>query len=337
MNEKLKELYHNPKYGFQSLSKFYHSVKENGIKASFNDVKRFIESQNVYQTMKQVRKPKEFSNVYASKPLESVQIDIRIYDRYQFHGYKYILGVIDVYSRKLACRAMTNRTLAGIMKNLKDIFTHDFKGDPENINCDNEFNKKELIDYCTGKHTKLWFSQPDQPHKNAVIERVWRTLALLLQRMRQETKNFDWIKALPEAVENYNNTYHRVLKATPEQVFEEKKLNPVERKVVESNLKQGDKVRIKTEKKPFQKGDIQTFSKDIYIIIEKQGKMNRLKNLKSKLEGKKLYHDSELDQTFSEPEPEKAGAKPVKKMTLKPVVIKKPSERVRKKREILDL
>ena len=150
------------------------------------------------------------------------------------------------------------------MKNLKDIFSKDFKGNPKNINCDNEFNKKEFIDYFTKQGAHLYFSQPDQPFKNSIIERVWRTLAMLLQRMRIETKNFDWAKSLPDAVENYNNTYHRTLHATPEQVFEEKKLNPVERKVVETKLKKGDRVRIKIEKKAFQKGDIETFSRDIY-------------------------------------------------------------------------
>ena len=119
METELKKLYHNPKYGYQSLSKFYQSVKENGIQASYLDVKKFIESQKVSQITKQVRKTKEFSNVYSIRPLECVQLDICIYDSYQIHNYKYILGVIDVYSRKLACRAMTNRTLPGYNEKLE--------------------------------------------------------------------------------------------------------------------------------------------------------------------------------------------------------------------------
>jgi hypothetical protein len=42
-----------------------------------------------------------------------------------------------------------------IMKDLKDIFDNDFEGYPENIK----------------KGTNLYFLQPNQPHKNAVIER----------------------------------------------------------------------------------------------------------------------------------------------------------------------
>jgi hypothetical protein len=75
---------------------------------------------------------------------------------------------------------------------------------------------------------------------------------------------FDWVKALPDAVANYNSTWHRSFKATPEQIFEGKKENPIERKVVKSVLKKGMRVRIKHKKTSFEKGDVRTFSKEIY-------------------------------------------------------------------------
>ena len=108
-----------------------------------------------------------------------------------------------------------------IMENLKEIFDSDFGGYPQNINCDNQFNKKEFVDFFTSKGTHLWFSEPEQPHKNTVIERFWRTFALLLQRMRKGIKSVDWAKSLPDVIAKYNSSYHKTLKATPEQVFEE--------------------------------------------------------------------------------------------------------------------
>jgi transposase InsO family protein len=78
---------------------------------------------------------------------------------------------------------------------------------------------REFTDFFTKKGTNLWFSQPSQPHKNAIIECFWRTLAQLLQRIREGTQNFDWVKTLPDVVENYNETYHRVLKAKPTEVL----------------------------------------------------------------------------------------------------------------------
>ena len=116
--------------------------------------------------------------------------------------------------------------------------------------------------------------------------------------MREGIKNFDWPKALPDVIENYNSTWHRSIKAKPIEVLEGGKENPIERKVVESVLEKGDKVRIKTKKSIFDKGDVLKFSRDIYQIIEKKGLKNTLKNLTTGQEIKRTYFDEELDQTF---------------------------------------
>ena len=97
--------------------------------------------------------------------------------------------------------------------------------------------------------------------------------------MRTGTKNFDWVKALPDAMENYNSTYHRILTADPLEVLEGKKDNHVERKVVETVLKKNDRVRVRRQKTIYDKGDVAIWSKDLYQIIEKKGKMFRIKNL----------------------------------------------------------
>ena len=128
-----------------------------------------------------------------------------VYDRFAFHSYKYVLGVIDVYSRYVVCRPLTNMRMETIMSKLKEIF-EELEFYPETINCDNQFNVKEFTDFLSKKGTSLWFSQVEQPHKNALIERLWRNLAMLLQRMREGIKNFDWPKALPYVVDNYNST-----------------------------------------------------------------------------------------------------------------------------------
>ena len=137
--------------------------------------------------------------------------------------------------------------------------------------------------------------------------------------MRVGTKNFDWAKSLPDAIDNYNDTWHRSIKATPLELMEGKKENPIERKVVESVLKKNDRVRIKTKKDIYSKGDVATFSKDIYQIIEKTGMMSKLKNLESGIILKRLYHDDELDQTFTKPETKPLGAKAKLKITKKEV------------------
>ena len=61
--------------------------------------------------------------------------------------------------------------MPSIMEKLKEIFEELGGFYPENINCDNQFAVPAFTDFFTKKGTKLWFSQPSQPHKNAIIER----------------------------------------------------------------------------------------------------------------------------------------------------------------------
>ena len=42
---------------------------------------------------------------------------------------------------------------------------------PDNMNCDNQFNVQEFTNFLTKQGRKLYFFQPEQSHKNALIER----------------------------------------------------------------------------------------------------------------------------------------------------------------------
>ena len=101
--------------------------------------------------------------------------------------------------------------------------------------------------------------------------------------MREGIKNFDWSKALPDVVDNYNSTYHRSIKATPIQVLEGKKENPIERKVVESIHEKRNESKNKNEEDTyFRKEMFRTFLKRFTKSLKRRDKMNTLKNLNSR-------------------------------------------------------
>ena len=162
--EKAKQLYLNPKSGFLSLPKLWKKIKEANINISYNDLKKILEQQETYQLTKQVKKPKEFSNIIADHPLQCSQLDIMIYDRYQIHNYKYVIGLIDVYSRFVVARALTNMRMSTILTNLKEMCEELSKAAgkkikyPENMNLDNQFKVPAFTNFFTKQGTKLWFS-----------------------------------------------------------------------------------------------------------------------------------------------------------------------------------
>jgi hypothetical protein len=302
----IQELFYNPKFGFRNAYTIYKKLKEKDKNIKYKDVKEFVDKQLTNQVNTQRKKPKEYNSIFAPYPRFGYQIDIMNYDRYEYNNYKYIFVCIDVHSRYLFCRALTNRRMSTILKVMNEIF--DKMGIPVNINCDNEFNKTEFNKLMDDKGVRMWYSQPDEINKNSIVERVNRTIALILQKYRIGLKKYDWYKVLPDIVENYNNTEHRTIKAKPIDVWNGIGTNKQEIKYNESSIKVGDTVRIKNKKKVFSKGDELSYSKDIYTVVEQVRNKFKVKN-KNGQELKTLYKDYELKkvdevQTYEEDDDE---------------------------------
>jgi len=269
MEEKLKEYYYDPKFGFLSNDKFYRRLKEDGVKVTRAQVNQFINRQLTAQITKPVRKQKVFNTIVSGGPGLNYQLDIIVYDRYEFNHYKYIMCVIDVYSRYASARAMTNRTMATIIQNIKSIF--DEMGPPENLNCDNEFNTKEFNELMKEYKVRMWYSQPNEENKNSIVERFNRTISSMIQKWRQGTGSYDWAKVLPKLIENYNNSWHRTIKATPAQVWNNKIANSQKVIRLKHVFEDDELVRIKIPKGTFDKGDRLTYSKDLYRVSDVTG------------------------------------------------------------------
>ena len=124
MDDIIKNYFYDVNKGFVSVNKLYKKLKEDGHKIPLKYVQTFYDNQQVIQKTK--RKPLKVDRVYntiiASGYRADYQIDIIVYDRFEYHHYKYILCVIDVYSRYASCRAMTNRKNETILEELKSIF-----------------------------------------------------------------------------------------------------------------------------------------------------------------------------------------------------------------------
>ncbi|MDR3666734.1 MAG: DDE-type integrase/transposase/recombinase [Ignavibacteriaceae bacterium] len=269
MNKELSDLFYDPKAGLVSTLKLYQKAKDKKIPVSYSDVKNFYEKQAVNQVMRPVRKSKKFGSVVANFPRQIYQMDIIVYSRYKYHNYQYMLCVIDIHSRYADVRAMTNREMPTIIKNFESIMEH--MGYPERIQCDNEFNKHEFNELLEKHNVQARFSQPDDPNKNAIVERFNGTLANYLQKVRLTTKKYDWYNYLKDVVYNYNHTVHSTIKATPESVWDGTAKNKQKVSIVDNTFKVGDKVRIVRKRKVFDKGDEIKYSKDIYMVEEVKG------------------------------------------------------------------
>ncbi|MFN4152175.1 MAG: hypothetical protein ACK4IX_14635 [Candidatus Sericytochromatia bacterium] len=124
-----------------------------------------------------------------------------------------MLVIIDVNSRYVQAKPLTNRRNETILESIKMIF--DKMGKPKVLNCDNEFNTKLLNDYFESNNITVHYNQPYEINKNAIVERFNRTIAMMLTRWRETTKLKTWYSVLDELVD----AYHRTIKNKPIEVW----------------------------------------------------------------------------------------------------------------------
>lgn len=296
MEDRLTELYYDPKSGFQGAQALYRRAKELYPDITLKEVRRFLEGQRTSQINLERRRPEEYNTIWAPETRISYQMDLMIYDRYEYRGFKYILMIIDVHSRYLTAVPLKTREMSTVVPIIDKVFEE--IGEPQNINCDREFDNQRFNQLCDRLGITRWYSEPHQKNKNAIVERVNRTIAKRLQRWRTYSDSANWPEVLPDIVLNYNTSYHSTIRARPIDVWEGRDTNNQEDiTVVDPKLREGDLVRHVLVRSVMAKGDKPQWSKTIYEIEEKKGK-------KYRLQGKdRWYNDYEL-QRVREPEPE---------------------------------
>jgi hypothetical protein len=254
--EKILDKYYS---SFLNKPKIAHDLHEKQ-----SQVDKAINNQEVYQLTKQVRNPRQYNSINALFVGQCCQMDIIEYSRFEFNNFKYILCIIDVYSRYLFSYPLENHRASTIIKILKNLFDSEYC--PNNINLDNEFNNDQFKKLFKKYDVNVWYSVANKVNKNNIVERVNGTLERLIQKYRISTNNKNWSEYLPLLVDYYNNNYHSTIKSTPSEIYNDKDFNHQKVSFVKPKLKIGDSVRIISEGKFKQKGDKVRVTKRIYKI-----------------------------------------------------------------------
>jgi len=270
---KLKDLYY--KRGYQrGILSTYKEVNSDGVgkPISRRQVERWLKKQEAYQIDLQPNKTYHIKPIVTSKAFELLQVDFIDFVNEPSKGYKYILVVIDVFSKKVWFRFQKNKTMSTTTEAMRDIITdwlmgHDLPNDGvvEKIQSDNEFK---------GSFTKLLRdnniihirNRGFLPQSNGVVERVIQTLKRLLARRQQnlqaKNKGSAWANLFQGVVDDYNESYHSTLKTSPNDVFYNYEDKDFLKKIKSNSLKPKLKVareRAKTIpaklKKPLEIGD----------------------------------------------------------------------------------
>lgn len=298
MNQ-MKALFYNPKLGLNSINKFKAKLQHEGVKFTPKQLSEFYSKQHVNQVLKRITKPKQFSSIWAESPYQFVQMDLIVYNRYKYHNYQYIFVLVDTYSRYAYARALTNRNIETLFEAFSSIIK-EMGSNPENVQCDNEFNTHLFNTYFQEHNITARFSHPDEMHKNAIVERLNATIAQMLQKVRITTKNYDWKSYLQDVMYNYNHTIHSTLGQTPFDMLFHKASSKQKLIYVDNPFNVNDKVRIIRKKRVFAKSDELKLSKEVYLVTSVDGNKVYLESIK------KAYKPYELERVYDTEEVEEA-------------------------------
>lgn len=225
-------------------------------------------------------------------------IDMQKYSR-QNRGYRYILIVIDIFSRFAWARPLKTKTGKDVTDALGDIFTKSDRH-PSYIWSDagKEFFNNLMIKGLLSRNDVTLYSSFNEP-KAAMAERFIRTLREKIEAHYIVTQQTVWVNALQDMIDQYNSEFHRSIGMSPDQAIKPENYAKVfdkqysEHKVKNPPLLQaGDKVRISIHKRQFEKGTTQNWSEEVFkidrVLTQSKPVVYKLKDLM----------DEDLDGSF---------------------------------------
>ena len=223
-------------------------------------------------------------------------IDFKSYSKYN-DGFKYILVGIDGLSRYLYTVPLKTKTGVALRGGLNKIFEK-CPELPKVLNSDRgpEFIANVVQKYLKAKNVHFFTSHGDM--KAANVERVIKTLKVILYRYFDKTLQRHWLDILPQLTETYNKNYHSSIKMTPEEAQElPNALKLSEQSYVKASnvkkelpkLKRGDIVRLNLNLGVLAKNYEQAWSRALYRVVS-----NAHYNIGG---ARPMYEVSELNKT----------------------------------------
>jgi hypothetical protein len=258
---------------FVSRDKLFQIVKKEELPITRQEVGVFLNEQVLHQLTKQVPPPKGMKGIQSNAPFNLIEMDLIEFNK------KFILTVIDVFSRIAFARMLADKSkgvvLAGLRKIIAEIKVLNKNHSPKTILSDNgsEFKNDQMAAYLEKKRIKQIFGMPSSPTGQAFIERFNGTIKKLLNKTTMNSGEELNKTILKNVLKVYNNMTHDTTTVTPMEG-----LKPENQKTImksfkdlqpnttpKDDLKIGDQVRLSIEKSKLEKSAIK-WTHEIFTV-----------------------------------------------------------------------
>ena len=226
MNDYLTTMYNDISGpgSFQGINKLYKAVKDDGVYEIYlSEVKDWLSTNKPYTMHKPTRKVKKRTRVLVSGIDDQFEADLASMDKEAYvkqnDGIKFLLVVIDVFSRFLWVRPLKDKSASTVTKAFDDIFK-DSKRLPRRLRTDRgtEFTSAETRAFFKRKAIHQLFTANELQANYA--ERVIKTLKNKIYRYLASVNSLRYVDVLQDLVKSYNNTWHSGIMSKPKDVNE---------------------------------------------------------------------------------------------------------------------
>jgi len=118
----LHSVYKDPKMR-GGRDQIYQYIKENFVGVSRRRIMEFLRNQESYQLWFREKKPRITTPIFISEVNGHWQVDLINFQKYNERGFKWILTVVDVFSKYLWAGSLKNKSA----EEVKEAFSHIFK------------------------------------------------------------------------------------------------------------------------------------------------------------------------------------------------------------------
>ena len=268
----LGSVYYDPKHaaGFGSVAKLVKASKHKR-----KDVEEWLAGQNTYTLHKTVRKmfPRNLYTLTNIDVWEMDLADLSSLSKYN-DNYKYLLNVIDIFSRYAWHVPLKDKTCTSITTALKSLFQKRKSVTIQSDKC-TEFVNSTVRQYLKRQGVSLHTTHnPDI--KGSIIARFNRTLKIRMYKYFTKNNTYHYLNVINNLLTGYNNTVHSTIVTAPSKVnpsniyFVWQKMNSLRAKIPggRAKFKVGDLVRITKEEVKFAKWYEKTFSIEIFRLFK---------------------------------------------------------------------
>lgn len=201
-------------------------------------------------------------------------VEMKPYSRIN-KGFKYILTVIDCFTKVANAIPLKNKSGKSITEAMKGVLQTIGKR-IKNLQTDDgtEFFNKEFSDLM--KKNKINHYSSYSEKKAAIIERFNRTLKTSMYKKFSERGTYVWYDILPTLIKDYNDKKHRTIGMKPNQVTKSNESTVLKRikkstkllldKKPPNKFAIGDNVRISKYKQIFTKGYLPNWTNEVFTV-----------------------------------------------------------------------